>query len=68
LLHVGILAGIAAAAGVLGVVAAATAKMGPVWYPVALLATILPCAWLGGVLLGRRRAHATPQRMAGASS
>jgi hypothetical protein len=68
LLHVGILAGIAAAAGVLGVVAAATAKMGPVWYPVALLATILPCAWLGGVLLGRRCADATELRMAGAPS
>jgi hypothetical protein len=68
LLHVGVLAGIAAAAGVLGVVAAATAKMGPVWYPGALLGTILPCAWLGGVLLGGRRGGATAQRIAGPSS
>jgi hypothetical protein len=68
LLHVGILAGTAATAGLLGVVAAATAKMGPVWYPVALLATIPPCAWLGGALLGGRRQGATAQRMTGVSS
>jgi hypothetical protein len=55
LLHVGILAGIGAAAGVLGVVATATANLGPMWYPVAILATTLPCAWLGGVVFGAGR-------------
>jgi hypothetical protein len=34
----------------LGVVAALNANLGPLWYPVALALTALPCAWLGGVL------------------
>jgi hypothetical protein len=25
-------------------------ELGPVWYPVALMITALPCAWLGGLL------------------
>lgn len=25
-------------------------ELGPVWYPVSLLITALPCAWLGGLL------------------
>ena len=25
-------------------------ELGPVWYPIAILITALPCAWLGGVL------------------
>ena len=35
---------------VLGVIAALKMNLGPVWYPVALMVTTLPCAWLGGVL------------------
>lgn len=31
-------------------------KLGPAWYPIALVLTALPCAWLGGTLQGRRRA------------
>jgi hypothetical protein len=54
LLHVGIVGGIGAAGGALGVVAAATTNLGPLWYPVAVLAMTLPCAWLGGVVLGAR--------------
>lgn len=26
------------------------ADLGPVWYPIALVITALPCAWIGGVL------------------
>jgi hypothetical protein len=26
------------------------ADLGPLWYPIALVVTALPCAWLGGVL------------------
>jgi hypothetical protein len=33
-----------------GIAASMAAKLGPVWYPVALTATALPCAWLGGKL------------------
>jgi len=39
-----------------GAVAAITmADLGPVWYPVAIVLTALPCTWLGGVL--HRRLH-----------
>jgi hypothetical protein len=31
-------------------------NLGPNWYPIALVVTALPCAWLGGVL--QRRWHA----------
>jgi hypothetical protein len=33
-----------------GVIAAMSADLGPVWYPVALALSTLPCAWLGGAL------------------
>ena len=32
------------------VVAITMADLGPIWYPIALVLTALPCAWLGGVL------------------
>jgi len=31
-------------------VAIAKPELGPLWYPIALVLTGLPCAWLGGVL------------------
>lgn len=34
----------------LGAVAAMNADLGPLWYPVALALSALPCAWLGGLL------------------
>jgi hypothetical protein len=44
-----------------GALAAITADLGPSWFPVALVLTALPCAWLGGALYRARRArpHAT---------
>ncbi len=47
---------------VIGAVAAITmADLGPAWYPIALVLTALPCAWLGGDLhrrmAGRRLAQ-----------
>jgi hypothetical protein len=37
--------------GVAGVmVAIAKPELGPLWYPIALVVTGVPCAWLGGVL------------------
>ena len=39
-----------------GAIAAATAvNLGPLWYPIALVLTTLPCAWLGGALFLRGR-------------
>lgn len=34
----------------LGVLAAINLKLGPIWYPILLALTALPCSWLGGVL------------------
>lgn len=47
---------------VIGAVAALSmADLGPAWYPIALVLTTLPCAWLGGDLhrrmAERRAAH-----------
>jgi hypothetical protein len=39
-----------------GGLAAMTADLGPLWYPVVLALTALPCAWLGGVVYRRRHA------------
>jgi hypothetical protein len=33
-----------------GALATMNLKLGPIWYPFALVATAMPCAWLGGVL------------------
>lgn len=47
--HAMILGFIGLALSLVGVVVALTVvKLGPLWYPVALAATTLPCAWLGG--------------------
>jgi hypothetical protein len=37
----------------LGAYAAIPLNLGPVWYPVALAASALPCAWVGGMLVRR---------------
>jgi hypothetical protein len=37
-----------------GAIATIPMKLGPAWYPIALVLTALPCAWLGGVLFRRR--------------
>jgi hypothetical protein len=39
-----------------GAIATIPMNLGPSWYPIALVVTALPCAWLGGVL--HRRWHA----------
>lgn len=33
-----------------GAIASISLNFGPSWYPIALVLTALPCAWLGGVL------------------
>lgn len=37
---------------IVGGIGAMVAKVGPLWYPLALVVTALPCAWLGGRLYG----------------
>jgi hypothetical protein len=36
--------------GTLGAVATIPMHLGPAWYPIAIAATALPCAWIGGAL------------------
>jgi hypothetical protein len=37
-----------------GAIAASRLDLGPPWYPIALVLTALPCAWLGGYLYCKR--------------
>lgn len=50
MLHALILGGIGTALATLGVVATWNLNLGPHWYPIALVVTALPCAWIGGAL------------------
>ena len=38
---------------ILGAAGAMQADLGPIWFPLALVVTALPCAWLGGRLAPR---------------
>jgi hypothetical protein len=40
-----------------GAIATIPMDLGPAWYPIALVLTALPCAWLGGVLYRARVAE-----------
>ena len=42
---------------VAGAIATIPMNLGPSWYPIALMVTALPCAWLGGVLQRMGRAE-----------
>jgi MFS family permease len=53
-LALGVVGLVLSAAG--AIVAITMADLGPNWYPIALVLTALPCAWLGGVL--HRQLHA----------
>lgn len=46
--HALILGGIGMVLSTLGAVGATQMDLGPLWYPVSLVLTSLPCAWLGG--------------------
>lgn len=48
--HVWIGGGIGFVISTLGVIAATRMNLGPMWYPILLALTALPCAWLGGML------------------
>ena len=53
MLHALILGAVGTALAVLGVAATWNMNLEPHWYPIALVATALPMAWVGG-MLGRR--------------
>jgi hypothetical protein len=52
--HAMILGFIGLLMGTAGAVATIPMHLGPAWYPIAIAATALPCAWIGGVLVSRR--------------
>lgn len=54
--HAMILGAIGFLLSLLGAMTAIQNHFGPAWYPLALAATALPCAWLGGLLVQSRRA------------
>lgn len=56
MLHVWIGGAIGFVLSTLGAIAAIGANLGPMWYPILLALTALPCAWLGGMLHCRNAA------------
>ncbi|MFA6956707.1 MAG: hypothetical protein WC538_12625 [Thermoanaerobaculia bacterium] len=48
--HALILGGIGLVLSSAGAIATIPLELGPAWYPVSLVVTAMPCAWLGGVL------------------
>lgn len=46
--HAWILGFIGLCFGLLGAIVAIPMNLGPAWYPIAIVLTALPCAWLGG--------------------
>lgn len=53
MLHALILGAVGTVLAIIGVVATWNLNLGPHWYPIALVVTALPMAWVGG-LLGRK--------------
>lgn len=56
--HALVLGVIGFVAGSAGAIAAIPMNLGPAWYPIAIVVTALPCAWLGGLLYRGRPAEA----------
>jgi hypothetical protein len=54
--HALVLGGIGTLVGTAGAIATIPLHLGPAWYPIALVLTALPCAWLGGTIYLRRHA------------
>jgi hypothetical protein len=53
--HMWILAGIGSVVGIAGAVSTIPMKLGPAWYPIAIAATALPCAWFARRSIARAR-------------
>jgi hypothetical protein len=52
--HVWVLGTIGFVIGTAGAIASIPLHLGPSWYPIAIVLTALPCAWLGGILYLRQ--------------
>jgi hypothetical protein len=50
--------------GTLGAIGSIMQSLGPAWYAIALAASALPCAWIGGKLHARKRIFQTCRRTA----
>ena len=48
--HAMILGAVGLVLSTLGAAGGIAADMGPIWFPIALVLTTLPCAWLGGFI------------------
>jgi len=48
--HALILGAVGVVLSTAGAIGSIPLDLGPAWYPIALVVTALPCAWLGGVL------------------
>lgn len=57
--HALVLGAIGVVLSLAGAIAAIPLKLGPAWYPILLVVSSLPCAWLGGVLHRRRHVERT---------
>ncbi len=57
-LALGVLGIVLSSLGVLATLAGGP-ELGPLWYPLALVAVCLPCTWIGGKLAEARRPHET---------
>ena len=53
--HALILGAVGFVVSLAGAIATIPMDLGPAWYPIALVLTALPCAWLGGVLHRKRQ-------------
>ena len=51
--HAMILGLIGTVFGTAGAIATIPMHLGPAWYPIAIAATALPCAWIGGKMASR---------------
>jgi hypothetical protein len=54
--HALVLGGIGFVLSLAGAIATIPMDLGPSWYPIALVITALPCAWVGGMLAQPRSA------------
>ena len=53
--HALVLGAVGTVLSLAGAIATIPMDLGPSWYPIALVLTALPCAWLGGVLHRMRK-------------
>ena len=58
--HIWVFGAIGLVLGTVGAIATIPLHLGPAWYPIAIAATALPCAWLGGKLAIRAPAGGEP--------